>query len=387
MARSVLITGARAAAALDIARDFACAGWTVYLADSTRSRMARWSSLGARHRLYPAPRQRGRDFRKWVCELVQQEGIDLIVPSCEEVFHLATPAMHQSLGSKLFSPLSATLMTLHDKLEFARAADGWGLPVPETHSLESIGSLDRFTASSADWVFKPRFSRFGGATIIGAGPDDLKRLRQVMDGTWLAQRRIRGDEASLYALAHKGALLGISTYASGWRLGGGASYAFEPLSAQRHEQLGVIAAKLARQASLHGQFGCDVIFDKADNPQIIECNPRATSGVHMMTGKGELAMAMADGTTLPVSETRPAYLGPAMLVFGLPLALTTGRLREWRSCLRDGRDAISRPGDRLPALGAMIDSALFSAKGLRRGITTTAATTYDIEWNGEELQK
>jgi hypothetical protein len=74
-----------------------------------------------------------------------------------------------------------------------------------------------------------------------------------------------------------------------------------------------------------------------------------------------------------------------MAVFGLPLALRSGRVAEWLHTMRHSRDAISRPGDRLPLAGALADAAGFALAGLRHGISVTAATTRDIEWNGEEL--
>jgi hypothetical protein len=41
----------------------------------------------------------------------------------------------------------------------------------------------------------------------------------------------------------------------------------------------------------------------------------------------------------------------------------------------------------MPFLGALVDSAKFSLSGLAKGISTTAATTHDIEWNGEEFDQ
>ena len=82
-----------------------------------------------------------------------------------------------------------------------------------------------------------------------------------------------------------------------------------------------------------------------------------------------------------------AYLGPAMLVYGLPQALREARLRDWARLLAKGRDAISRPGDRRPILGAMANAAAYFHEGRRHSISTTAATTRDIAWNGEDLDR
>lgn len=387
MSRSVLITGARSAAALDIARDFCATGWQVHLADSTVSRMARWSSLDICHHRYPAPRQQGADFRKWVADTVWEFAVDLVVPTCEEVFHLATTGMHDALGERLFAPAPETLRQLHDKLLFAQAASEWGIATPDSIALSASEGLGRFLADSTEWVFKPRFTRFGGSALIGPDARTLAAKAAAIDDGWMAQRRIRGDEASFHFIAHRGTLCAFAAYGSGWRLKGGASYAFEPVSQDRVEHLRSLAEALVHGAKLHGQFGCDAIFDEAGAAMVIECNPRATSGVHLLVGDGALAQAISNGVSLPLRDQRTAYLGPAMVAFGLPHAIASGRLGEWCACLASGRDAISRPGDRMPSLGALADSAKFSLSGLANRMSTTAATTHDIEWNGEEFDQ
>lgn len=385
MARRVLITGARAAAALDLARDFVAAGWEVHLADCRRSRMAHWSRLTVSHHHYPAPRQQAEAFRCAVTALVAEQRIDLVVPTCEEVFHLAAPALRTALGARLFAPDLAVLRQLHDKLAFARACESWGLPVPESHLLASMEDVARFAAEAPEWVFKPCFTRFGDAALVCPSPEALAQIAPNPQTPWLAQRRIRGSEVCFYAVAHHGALTAFSAYRSDWRLGGGASYAFEPLAGAQAEALRDIAARLAASAGLHGQFACDAIVDAQRQPFLIECNPRATSGVHLLAGSGALARAIGEGVPLEAPVQTPAYLGPAMLVYGLPQAIREGRLRQWARLLACGRDALSRPGDRLPLAGALADAARFMQEGRAHAITTTAATTRDIAWNGEEL--
>ena len=391
MARRVLITGARAAAALDLARDFVAAGWDVHLADSRRVRMARWSRLSVRHHIYPSPREAREGFRACVRELVADEAIELVVPTCEEVYHLAAPALHAELGARLFAPDLATLRQLHDKLAFARACEAWGLPIPESHLLASADDVARFVPESEAWVFKPCFTRFGDSALIGPLPEALAQVSPTPETPWLAQRRVRGSEACFYAVAHRGELTAFVAYRSAWRLDGGASYAFEPLAETEAAPLREIAMRLASCAKIHGQFACDAIFDASGRPVLIECNPRATSGVHLLTGDGALARVLGDGGRGPAPEQEQphtaAYLGPAMLVYGLPQALREARLSDWARLLAKGRDAISRPGDRRPILGAMADAAAYFHEGRRHSISTTAATTRDIAWNGEDLDR
>lgn len=385
MVRRVLITGARSAAALDLARDFSAAGWEPLLADSVRSHMARWSNVRASHHSYPPPRQQGEAFRRRICKLVDEHRVELVVPTCEEVFHLSAPSLHAKLGERLFAPDLASLRRLHDKLAFAQACSKWGLPAPESFPVETRAHLDRFAASSRDWVFKPRFSRFGDKAVVGPAPAALSSISPAPEKPWLAQRRVVGEEACFQAIAHCGRMIAFAAYGSKWRLGGGARYAFEPLLADRDAVLREIARRLAHRADLHGQFACDVMFDASGAPHLLECNPRATSGIHLLAGEGHLARAMQEGRAAPEVSRRTVYLAPAMLLFGLPLALRTGDTAGWRACLSGGSDAISRPGDRAPLAGALADAGMFFLHGLRHGVSTNAATTWDIEWNGEEL--
>ncbi len=386
MAKKVLITGARAAAALDVARDFAADGWEVHLADCLTARVARWSRVPARHHYYPPPRQQGAAFRARIADLVEEHDFALVVPTCEEVFHLAAPSLHQQLGVRLFAPNLAMLRRLHDKRAFAGACNDWGLSAPETHSIESRGDLAPFQAASREWVFKPQFSRFGDCALIAPNAAELSHIEPSPMRPWIAQRCIRGEEVCFHAIAYHGRLTGFAAYRSDWRLGGGARYAFEPLVQRRHLCLHDIAAQLALRGGLHGQFACDVMFDALDIPYLLECNPRATSGVHLLSGNGALAQAISQGTPMPKATGSRAYLAPAMWLFGLPLALRKRRLAEWRALLATGTDAISRVGDRTPIAGALVDAARFFATGLRHGISTNAATTFDIEWNGEEME-
>jgi len=386
MAERVLITGARAAAALDLARDFAAAGWEVRLADCSPARIARWSRIPTAVHRYASPVFDRAGFRDDIARLVSQLDPALVVPTCEEVFHLAAPPLEHVLQNRLFAPRLALLRRLHDKHAFAAACREWGLPVPGTHILEHPSDLAQFAAASVDWVFKPPFSRFGESALVGPLPARLAQCVPSPTQPLLAQQRIRGVETCFYGVAHKGALVGFCAYSSQWRMGGGASFAFEPLAGKREETLRNLAQTLVQRSGITGQFAADVIFDADETPWLIECNPRATSGVHLLTGNGDLARAIAHGTPIPASRApQPRHLAPAMVLFGLPLAIRTGRVAQWRRAMTNSADAISRPGDRRPLAGALVDAAGFALTGLRHGISTTSASTRDIAWNGEDL--
>ncbi len=386
MAERVLITGARAAAALDLARDFAAAGFEVHLADCTPARMARWSSVPKAVHRYAPPALDPAGFRRDIARLVTDLAPSLVIPTCEEVFHLAAPSLAETLKDRLFAPPLTILRRLHDKHAFALACTEWGLPVPESLLLANPADLGQLAGDSSEWVFKPPFSRFGESALVGPTAAQFAKLAPSPSSPLLTQRRVRGEECCFHAFARNGQLLAFAAYTSRWRLGGGASFAFSPLAEEQTAPLHAIAESLAASARLTGQFACDAIIDASGQPWLIECNPRGTSGVHLLAGTGDLARAIVSDIPMPEQPTpAPRHLAPAMVLFGLPLALRRGTVAEWRATMRQSRDAIARPGDRLPLAGALVDAVGFALSGLRHGVSTTSATTRDIAWNGEDL--
>ena len=120
---TVLITGARAPIAIDLAHSFAGAGWTPHLADSIRPWSARWARIakGRIHRFAP-PRFAFQAFAADLAGLVDELQPALIAPMCEDVFFVAEAAAQLGFSDRVFAPTPDVLRTLHSKVEFAGLA-------------------------------------------------------------------------------------------------------------------------------------------------------------------------------------------------------------------------------------------------------------------------
>lgn len=382
---AVLITGARAPAALDLARAFHATGHRVHMADCSPCWTARLSRTPSRVHAYGSPVHGPESFATDIDGLLDILKPALVVPVCEEVFHFAALAERRpALAAVLFAPPLRTLRTLHSKRLFASACTRIGLPVPETWVLSEPADLVGLPPSST-LVFKPEYSRFGVDALIQPPPERLAALRISAQRPWVVQRHVAGSEMSFYAVAKAGRLTAFSAYGSTWRERGGASYAFAAPDARATDALRALALALAAEIVRDGQFACDVIFDIQGRPWLLECNPRATSGVHLFARDPALAQAFGGGAPCAEPSDPPyLFLGPAFGLFGLPAALRAGRLTEWRTLRRDGRDVIGAPGDRLPLAGALIDSLAFALDAIVSRRSLAAAMTADIEWNGAE---
>ncbi|MDV6330628.1 ATP-grasp domain-containing protein [Asticcacaulis sp. 201] len=349
----LLLTGIRAPVAVDLARVLRRQGHTVFGADVLRS-----AAFGdSAH--YRSPVYDPSGFRSDALSLVDRLAPDLIIPLCEDIFYWA------QLDVPLFAPDCQTLMRLHSKFAFSRLAADLGLKVPHT---------ERTRDWARDCVFKPEFSRFGTRVLIRpeAGPasDDPQN-------PWVRQAFVAGEDVCFYAIARQGTLRAFSAYRSAWRTRGGASYHFDPVHEPR---LVEIAERLVRALNLTGQLACDLRQDADGEMWLVECNPRATSGLHLLThdpaGLTAAFIGRMDDGPPVMTGPEPACIGLAMSVLGWPTALAHGRLAQWATDSRRARDVLA--GVTWAAAG---DSVRHRIGATCAGQSLTAYLTADIECN------
>ncbi len=258
-----------------------------------------------------------------------------------------------------------------------------GLAAPETWRVTEADDLSRLPLPPDQLVLKPEYSRFAASALIRPSPRALAGVRPSPDHPWVAQAFVAGEEICLWSAARDGFIIALAAYRPRWRHGRSAAYAFETLDCPSAED---VARRIAAATAMTGHLSFDIILTATGEAVPIECNPRAVSGVHLFDGGAPLARAIlgegGGGALRPTADLR--YLAPAMALLGAAPALT-GRWRDYRTDWRRGADAISRPGDRLPLAGTLLDAARFALVGLSRRRSPTGQTTDDIEWNGEPI--
>jgi hypothetical protein len=378
----ILVTGARAPVALDLARSFRAAGCEVTLADSVRPFAASLSRPRFEILRLPPPRRRFPAFRARLRTLAA--GFELIVPTCEEVFWLAAAAGLDGWSDRLFAPSIGSLRTLHSKAGFPALAREAGVEAPATWPIASPADLHLVPLAPADLVLKPEFSRFGTKTIVGPAAGTAERLPVSPANRWVAQERLEGEELCIWSAMREGRLVACIVYRPALRHGRSAAYAFEALDSAALVEM---ASRIAGHVGGDGQLSYDVIVGADGRVAPIECNPRAVSGVHLVDGSPELARALlGQCRLLPPPAGTIRYLSPAMALMGAPAAVAGGDFAKLRAVWSNGRDSVGRPGDRLPVAGVLLDAARFALAGAARLQSPASGTTHDIEWNGEAFE-
>lgn len=383
MSQTVLILGGRAPAALEHARRFHARGWRVHVADSIPCRLTGWSSAMTASHAIPPPRFDPRGFVTALGRIVRDQRIDVLLPTCEEVFHLARHRAALPRELHVVADDFDQLRALHSKSDFVGLARMHGMPVPDSARVHALAEA-RAWADGRGVVLKPEFSRFGVHVRMYPNgiPEDAPELALL--GAWVVQAFIAGDELCSYAIAKDGQLLAHMAYRPAYRLHRSSSYYFDPVA---HPGIRDAVARFVRGIGYSGQIAFDWIVDSEGAAVALECNPRATSGLHLFAADVDVPAALlGDVDDICVARYgRARMIAPVMLTAGLTGALRSGGFVQWRADWKRADDVISVTGDRAPQAGAMADLASYVRLAMQRRCSVREAATRDIEWDGETL--
>lgn len=268
---TVLILGARAPVALDLCRSFALAGWKVILADSLRFPISRWSRCAKKFIRLPSPVYNPEEFKKSMLSLIEDFGVNLCIPTCEEVFHISL--IKDQLPTRVFVDDIKLMDRLHNKWTFSQESISH-FSVPKTCLVKDFRDWEH----TEEYVFKPIYSRFGAETLLNK-PADVVQDKILDSDLWIAQKKIIGEEVCVYSIWNKGIMRAYCLYLPKYRYKSGAGVYFEQISDQTiYESVKAFGEKL----QFTGQLSFDFIIKKGI-PYILECNPRATSGLHLLS--------------------------------------------------------------------------------------------------------
>jgi hypothetical protein len=378
--QTFLVTGARAPVALHMARLLGSAGHRVILTDTMRRPLGAATRF-ARYERTPSPRFALDAYGQAISRIVARQEVDLILPTCEEVFHLARLRDEAGLPLPVFAPGFDRLAQVHSKHAFIGLCEWLGLYVPKTYLLSGLPDLDALRDRAGEMVFKPVWSRFAEHVLIRPDPRGLDAITPSPALPWVAQDYLPGTELCAYAVAHEGRVSALATYRALARAGTGAAVAFAPV-----EDAGVrdFVERFVAGTGWSGQVSFDLMRMADDRVLPLECNPRATSGLHFFRDGAAFARMLAGDAPVMPDVTQPQGVRLALWVYGLIPALAKGKLPDFRAVLRETGELLDWPDDPGAKRAQVAAFAEFARLALRQRISLLAATTYDIEWNGPD---
>lgn len=361
----VLVMGARLPAALEIARALSSRGHEVFTADTVYFGFAVRSSSVRRYIRIPPPVHDYAGFRSAVLKALNDFGIDLVIPVSEEIFFLSKFA--SEMPCPLLAPSFETLRELHSKLDFQKYTE----QTPPTRLVRTRAELDEAVREFGDVVIKQEFSR--GAIGTRLRPTNFDGLQFPT----LVQKFVKGPELCSYSIAREGKVLAHATYVPLYRYGHGASVYFRSVSDER--VLKFVQDFVAR-LNFTGQIAFDFI-DSAQGLIVLECNPRATSGIHLLS-HDQIADALLAGA-------QPSAGSPAIAPPGISRSAKLTLLMTNVVSPKDfvvARDTAFRLSDPLPFLSQFAGALELSYRAWKWKMKAGDAFGYDLEWNGEPFE-
>ncbi|MDR3503674.1 MAG: ATP-grasp domain-containing protein [Legionella sp.] len=372
----VMVTGSRAPVALDLMRALHSQGHQVYSADSMRFPACRFSKSVHQHSVLPSPNANPQGYYQALKQAIQQHQIDYLIPTCEEIFFISRFHKELSMYCKLFLDPLEKLSILHDKYQFAQFCRKCLIKVPQSYLVST--NQDKETLPTIDLVLKPVFSRFASHALIKPGKQQIQALDVRVP--YVAQEFISGTEYCVYAIAHEGTLLAHAAYQPKYTAGAGAGIYFEPINLKEIE---LFITHLVQKIQFTGQISFDFI-QAADGLYVLECNPRATSGLHLLAQHVNWQEILnGHGQTVPKAD-KPKMLKFAMLSYGISNFFSPHR-KEFMQDYQRAIDVLNISWDKwmhLKSLPAFVEILL---KSIRFNKSFKEATTHDIEWNGESF--
>lgn len=376
MSKRILLTGGRAPATLELARAFRRAGHTVFMAESTRGHLSEPSNSLTKNFLVPPSRQETENFLDALEKIVHENKIDLVIPTCEEVFYVA---MGRDRFPAFVEPLDK-LRQLHSKWDFIQLAQWLGLPVPETMVIETEADLSSAFERWPRLVLKPVYSRFSSRSLIQPTYQQAEAVISF-DSCWVAQEFIPGKQVCIYSVCHRGHVAAHTAYRSDLTAGQGATILFRHVN---HAASFDWVTKFVAANEFTGQIAFDFIETAGGKIFAIECNPRTTSGVHLLARDPkfpETFLNPAASYIIPADDFS-VQLWIGMLVYGLPSALKKKEFKKWWQAFKSSKDVIFRRDDPIPAFLQFRSILSYLQLARREKISLLEASTFDIEWNG-----
>ncbi len=357
-----MISGARAPIALELARSFKANGNRVIMVDSLHLTIARWSNSVNKYYSIPSPRFHLELFVSKLQEIIKFEKVDHFIPTCEEAIYVSQ--FKEYFQCKVWTADFKITCDLHNKYIFSNAGIHF-LPVPKTILLSDFKGWE----NSENYVFKAIYSRFASSIIIRKNINKDYFVKKELN-QWVVQPFIKGKEICIYSIWDNGKLKAYAAYHPLYRAGIGAGVFFEP---EMNELILEYVKTAGSKLNYTGQLSFDVILDEIGAPYFIECNPRGTSGAHLLNV--HLSESFLGEKTYVISNRKEYSIKYAMAVLHFRSFF---KKRVWQS-----KDVIFKRNDMAPFFFQFLSLIEITYIMLKNKTNWLNATTKDIEWNGK----
>src|SRR5690606_30903829 len=212
---------------------------------------------------------------------------------------------------------------LHDKAAFLGLAAELGLAAPRTVLARSRDELERAARELGSFFARAAYSRGGVQLYTNRGPLagalELSDCHPSAANPWLVQEYVEGTDVCSFSIVHHGRVTGHSTYVHPREIEYAGGIVFESLM---DPDTLAAAQHIAEATRYHGQMSLDFKRTEA-GLVLIECNPRPTAGVLVMSPEMFVDALLDD-------RARQLRVAPAGVRKKYSIALIRDVILHWR---------------------------------------------------------
>jgi len=368
----ILITGSRLySATLELVRNLAENGHEVYAADTFKHSATNYSNAVKKRFIVPSPRQSELKFINSLIDIINSNEIDYYIPCIEEIIYVAkhlNKIKQKCSKVFIFTDSYDKLLNLHNKREFYKLMDQLKINYPELLDINDI---------TEEKVFKPIYSRFGLDNQIFK---DKSKLKVKFDPKkHLAQKYIDGELLCTYSVYNKGQKKISICYNGTLYL---KNHPYSNVQTIQNEKVINIVDKICRYLNFTGQIGFDFIKTSTGELYIIDCNPRITSGISLVSQYNDIFSMFFEDNFKPIYKDSTAkFFG---LIICLPFAgkINHKNIGKFFKVLFRYREVVFSLKDLKPYLISYLQTIYSYRYAIKNKISFKQAWLDDITFNG-----
>lgn len=380
--KKILLTGGRSPSTLHLARLLNKNKITVYLAESLQYNITKYSNTITKAFHVNNPVKNEEDYINDLIKIIKNENIEMLIPTCEEIFYIAKNKDKLSKYCKVFTDNIDKLLLLHNKWEFIKLLQKYNIITPVTYYVTSLQDINNILhKNNKKFILKPIYSRFSSKVIIINENQEVldKNIHISNEFPWILQEFIEGQQYCSFSISIEGNLKIYSDYKTEYSAGIGATIAFKY---EDNQQIFEWVKQLTNLLKFNGQIAFDFIIDKNKNVYAIECNPRLTSGIHLFNQQNIFKSFYSDEGVIYPNKNKQYMITLAMLSYGFFKKREINYYLHWIKTFFKSKDIIFSFKDIKPSIYQFFIMYYLWKIAKKNNLTLIEASTADIEWNG-----
>lgn len=316
----------------------------------------------------PSPKLNFEGYKIEMIKIINQ--VDIVIPNCEDIFFLSRIKEYANNKVLFFMPEKEILFDLHNKFKYFKYLNE-NIKIPKTEIIYNIQEIKE----DKNTILKPIFSRFGRSVIRGVTKEKIKNIKIDKTYPWVQQEFIHGEALCNYAICQEGKVIAHVVYKPKYLLNEAASTYFEYYEDKRLDKF---IEEFAETTNYTGQVAFDFI-DNGKDVYILECNPRATSGLHLLSNCIEIT-DNKEFKKIKEPEKISYRVGISLfLLFGIKY-FKNGKIKELINDYKKAKNVLIG----LPFYSQFLSLYEMIKRKIKYNKPLTNSCTFDIEYDGEQ---